>query len=543
MLRPQPTPPVPEATARAARAAFPKGNRYITLRDELGTVFTDEMFAHLFPKIGQPAEAPWRLALVLIVQQIEGLSDRDMADAVRDRLALKYLLSLEIDDPGFHYSALSRFRSRLLEGNAEQLLLDTLIEKCKEVGLIKARGKSRTDATHILAAARAMERLENVAETLRAALNAVAKKEPDWLKAFAPGEWYKRYSQRAEWYQLLRRYKAKDKQALFEQIGSDGMVLLSAIYHGAAPVGLAELPAVNHLRQCWLQQFWLDDSVVKLRDADGMKPSAERLDTPYDSEARRGTKGGTFWMGYKAHFTETCDDHTPHLIVHVDTTKPSVADLVRVTPIHEALKQKDLLPADHFVDNNYVTSKLLVDSKKDYGVSLIGPIKAYRKAKGFSVDLFEIDWHNEVVTCPAGKQSIYWRAEVPKSSREQIAVSFAPTDCRACPLNEQCAKNTTRKGRTLTLLPKEQYEAREQVKREQNTREWRFHHQIRQGVEGTISQGVHAGLRRSWYHGLRKTHLRSVAIAAGMNIQRISDWYRQVPRAKTQMSSFAALRA
>lgn len=85
MLKSQLTPPVPEATARAARAAFPKGNRYITLQDELGTVFTDAMFAHLFPKIGQPAEAPWRLALVIIVQQIEGLSDRDMADAVRDR--------------------------------------------------------------------------------------------------------------------------------------------------------------------------------------------------------------------------------------------------------------------------------------------------------------------------------------------------------------------------------------------------------------------------------------------------------------------------
>lgn len=200
MLKPQSTPLVPEATARAARAAFPKGNRYITLRDELGTVFTDEMFAHLFSKVGQPAEAPWRLALVLIVQQIEGLSDRDMADAVRDRLALKYLLSLEIDDSGFHYSALSRFRSRLLEGNAEPLLLDILVEKCKEVGLIKVRGKCRTDATHILAAARAMERLENVAETLRAALNTVAKVEPDWLKALALSDWYKRYSQPADGY-------------------------------------------------------------------------------------------------------------------------------------------------------------------------------------------------------------------------------------------------------------------------------------------------------------------------------------------------------
>ena len=76
MLRPQSTPPVPEATARAARAVFRKGHRYLTLQDELGIIFDDQMFAGLFPKVGQPAQAPWRLALVTLVQFAEGLSDR-----------------------------------------------------------------------------------------------------------------------------------------------------------------------------------------------------------------------------------------------------------------------------------------------------------------------------------------------------------------------------------------------------------------------------------------------------------------------------------
>lgn len=89
MLKPQPVPSVPNITARAAHAAFSKGHRYITLRDELGTIFTDEMFADLFPTTGRPAEAPWRLALVTIVQFAEGLSDRDVADAVRDRITLR----------------------------------------------------------------------------------------------------------------------------------------------------------------------------------------------------------------------------------------------------------------------------------------------------------------------------------------------------------------------------------------------------------------------------------------------------------------------
>lgn len=547
MLRPQHPPPVPEITARAAHAAFPKGHRYLTIRDNLGTIFTDEMFAGLFPTTGRPAEAPWRLALVTIVQFAEGLSDRDVADAVRDRITLRYLLGLEYDDPGFDYSILSRFRDRLVEGGVEHLLLDTLIETCKGAGLIKARGKSRTDATHILAAARAMDRLENVTETLRAALNAVAKIEPEWLKAFAPAEWYKRYSRRAENYQLLGKGKGKHRSerelALFEQVGKDGMKLLSAIYSNGAPTCLQDLPRVDILRQCWVEQFWLDDGVVKLRDKDGMRPSPKRQDTPYDIEAKRGTKGGRFWLGYKVHYTESCDDDVPHLVLHVDTTEPAVADSARVAPIHEALEKKDLLPREHFVDNHYVNSKLLVTSEKHHGVALVGPIKPYREPEGFSIDLFEVDWKREVVTCPAGKTSIHWRPEMPKSGREQVAVGFAPGDCKACPLNERCAKNTTRVGRTLSLLPREQYEAREKVKREQGTWEWREHYNIRRGVEGTFSQAVGLGLRRSRYHSFKKNHLQNLAIAAGVNFQRLSDWFEELPRAKTRTSRFAALRA
>lgn len=137
-LRPRLRHEIPDQTVSIAHAAFPKGNRYLTLRAELGTIFNDEMFEHLFPKVGQPAEAPWRLALVTIMQFAEGLSDREAAEAVRSRIDLKYLLGRELEDPGFHYSILSRFRSRLVKGGAEHLLLDTLIDKCKESGLIKA---------------------------------------------------------------------------------------------------------------------------------------------------------------------------------------------------------------------------------------------------------------------------------------------------------------------------------------------------------------------------------------------------------------------
>src|SRR5919107_5300537 len=198
-LRPQSgTPPVPDDTARVARAAFPRGNPYLLLRERLGPVFRDGDFADLYPGLGQPAYAPWRLALVTIIQFREDLSDRQAAEAVRGRIDWKYLLGLELTDAGFDFSVLSEFRGRLLEGGQEAILLEKLLECCQAQGLIKARGKQRTDATRVLAAIRVLTRLELVGETMRAALNELATVVPDWLARVAPEEWYQRHSRRIE---------------------------------------------------------------------------------------------------------------------------------------------------------------------------------------------------------------------------------------------------------------------------------------------------------------------------------------------------------
>src|SRR5207247_5929599 len=128
-LHPEPIGPVPEETARVARAAFRRGNPYLQLRDALGSIYADEDFTDLFPRRGQAAEAPWRLALVTVLQFAEGLPDRQAAEAVRSRIDWKYVLGLELSDPGFDYSVLSEFRARLLAGSAEERLLDVLLER------------------------------------------------------------------------------------------------------------------------------------------------------------------------------------------------------------------------------------------------------------------------------------------------------------------------------------------------------------------------------------------------------------------------------
>src|SRR3982750_326083 len=203
-LQPGPEFLIPTDTERIARAAFPKGTLCIHITDALGSIFRDEHFASLFPRRGQPAEAPARLALATLLQFVENLCDRQAAEAVRGRIDWKYALGLELTDPGFHHTVLSEFRSRLLDGNAEMLLLNTLLSRLQDLGLIKERGRQRTDSTHILAAVRSLNRLERVVETMRAALNELAVMVPEWLQSLAPPQWYPRYGNRAENYHLPR---------------------------------------------------------------------------------------------------------------------------------------------------------------------------------------------------------------------------------------------------------------------------------------------------------------------------------------------------
>jgi transposase len=207
-----------------AHAAFPKGNVYMRMRDAIGVIYQDEAFAALFSSLGQPAEAPWRLALVTVMQYAEGLSDRQAADAVRSRIDWKYALNLELTDPGFDYSVLCEFRTRLVAGSAEQLLLDTFLKVCQERKLLKGRGRQRTDSTHVVAAIRALNRLQCVQGTLRHALNTMAIIAPEWLRRQSKAEWVERYGPRAQDYRLPAGKDERLAHAL--TIGADGHALL-----------------------------------------------------------------------------------------------------------------------------------------------------------------------------------------------------------------------------------------------------------------------------------------------------------------------------
>jgi len=549
-LKSQPIQPVPAQTAQVAHAAFVDGNPYLTLRDQLGSIFQDEDFTALFPRCGQPGWPPWRLALVTLMQFRENLSDRQAAEAVRARIDWKYLLGLELTDEGFDFSVLSEFRQRLLAGSAEELLLDQLLQQCGAVGLLKGRGHQRTDATHVLASVRVLNRLELVAETLRAVLNGLATVAPDWVQAVVPPEWYERYGKRIEDTRLPRDDDAR--LAYAQQVGEDGFALLAALTTPEAGV-LGKLPLVETLRQVWHRHYEqlpaaTTDSpspVVQFRPKP--LPRVECPESPYDPEARFRTKRDTQWTGYMVHLTETCDPSHPYLITQVHTTRATVHEARCTAPIQQALVDKGRSPHTHLVDAGYVDAELLVHSQEVHGIQLRGPTRPdsswQTKAGGaFSVDQFEIDWEQQQVRCPRGKRSVSWSPRPrPAGGSPYIQVRFNLKDCRACKVREYCTRSVNQ-ARILKLHPQPQGRALSEARQWYESEEGRNEYHRRAGIEGTISQGVRAfGLRKARYRGLAKTHLQQVATAAAMNIDRLFAWFEGYPRATTRTSRFAAL--
>jgi transposase len=514
------------------------------LREEFDALYRDEDFQSLYPNRGQPALAPWRLALITIFQFLEHLSDRQAADAVRARIDWKFALGLDLADPGFHFSVLTEFRARLVVGQADHLLLDTMLERFKERGLVKARGKQRTDSTHVLGAVRDLHLLELVGETLRATLDDLAAVVPDWLRTLAPSAWFERYGHRVEDSRLPRSREKREALAL--EIGADGFQLLDALDAPTAPPAVRTVTMVQTMRKVWQIHYAREEGQLRWRPVAELPPVADRLQSPYDPEMHYSMKRQLEWSGYKVHITETCDDDAAHLVTHVKTCPAMQPDMSDTADIHKCLAAKELLPAEHFVDSAYVDAGLLVGSRHDHGVSLEGPVRGVaswqaRAGQGYDLSHFTIDWEGKQVTCPQGKVSVSWRPVQNIDGSPRIMAQFSRSDCEACAARALCTA-TKAARRHVYFHPRAEYDALNAARVRMHDPAWKQRYHARAGVEGTLSQGVRAfGMRRSRYIRLAKTGLQQVCIAAATNVSRIVNWLDGRPRAQTRVTPFAAL--
>jgi transposase len=551
-MQPRPWPEVPKQTARMARASFRKGNLAIRIRDVLGELYEDGQFRAVFGVRGRPGISPAQLMIVSVLQFADDLTDRQAADAVRDRITWKYALGLALDDPGFDASVLSEFRSRLVEGDLSSLALNTLLHRLVELKLIKAGGRQRTDSTHVLAAIRQLNRLELAGETLRAALETLSATAPDWLTTVIDASWVEIYGARID---SLRLPASKTKRdALMTQYGADGYHLLDAVHHRNAPPGLAQLPAVQALRLIWIQQFYRDTDgtgrqEVRRRDpapnGDGVPPVRDKIASPYELHARYGTKRDTHWHGYKVHFTETCDPpepatgsshngepdprpgEIPNLIINVVTTTATVADSTMTATIHDQLAGKNLTPAEHLADSGYPSAEIIVNAAREHGITLISPLLTNNSAQaraghGYDKAAFTFDFNARHGTCPQGKTSSSW-SPCRSHDTDTIIVAWPIAACRPCPARKLC---TTSDRRKIGLQPRPIHEAITTARAQQNTDQWKTRYQARAGVEGTIRQATKVtGIRTARYRGLPKTSLEHTIAATSINIIRLDQYW------------------
>ena len=290
----------------------------VLVRDRLGEWLEDEKFAAAFGTRGRPGWSPSRLALVTILQRAENLTDRLAADAVRTRIDWKYLLGLALDDPGFDHTVLPEFRGKVAEAGLEQVVLDALLARLAADGLVKAGGKQRTDSTHVVAAVAALNRLELAGESVRAALEALTAAHPAWVaQRICVPDFARRYGTPLTSWRPPASQAKQDELAI--AYARDGYALLEAVYDDSSPAWLRELPATGVLRRVLLQNYTRTITggreVIKRREkepgGDGLPPGHARIASPYDTDARWGVKREEFWLGYKLHITETCDDPPP----------------------------------------------------------------------------------------------------------------------------------------------------------------------------------------------------------------------------------------
>jgi transposase len=547
-LHPPPCDVIPEQTIQVARAAFPKGHSSRRMRDALGPISMNPQFATLVSHTGRPAEAPAQLALSTIMPCADGLSDAQAADAVRARIDWKDALALDLTDPGFDASVLSEFRQRLMTGHAELLLFETRLTRFREQGLLKAKGRQRTDATPVLAAIQTLNRLECLGETLRHALHVLATGAPDWLQSWVPAGWFDRYRPRCADDRWPSAKPARDTLAM--QIGLDGRRRLWAIDDPATPAWLREGPAIQTLRQVWLQQFYAspDDPPVRWRHADDLPPAPLLISSPDDPDARDGKKRETEGTGDKVQVTDTCDDETPHLSTDVLTTPATTADVAVLPIIQDHLATRQVTPRAPFVDAGDVSADHLLTSQTEPGIDLLGPVPGDQswqgQAKnGVAAANFVIAWEATPAICPPGQRSVVWMERPDRHGHATVRIAFSTPGCAACASRAECTRAASA-PRALRMREHDHSTVLHDARARQQTEPFKQVYARRAGIEGTMAHGTRMGdLRRSRSIGLVKTRLRHLLIAAALNFLRVAAWLAEIPRAQTRPSAFAALAA
>ena len=515
-LKPKPPRAMPADIAQLGAKLLRPESPYRLVGDQLYAEYREADFVDLYATEGKPGLSPVDLAFVTAFQFMENLSDREAVEALRLRLDFKYALHLPLDDEGFDASVLCEFRQRVIAHQAEARLFDAVIGQLKARGLIKKRGRQRSDSLAILTRVRHLNRLERVVETLRLVLRALLGVDAVWTRATAPPEWETVYGERC----VAERLSEAQRQDLTRRVGSDGLWLLERLQAPSTPPALRDLEEVRLLATVWAQQFELVEGQVVYQEQ-GSYDGKTQIQTPYDPEARYSKKGQQEWIGDKLQVTETDDEDCPHLITDVAVTSSVETDHEALNGIQQRLVEREVPPGEQFGDGGYVDEDNLARSAAR-GIDLLGPAPADQSPQarlpgGLTLDQFHLDREAGQVTCPAGQV-----ARQSGQKGERSVFRFPKAVCAACPLRDRCC--TGRGGRTVSFGP--HYEVLQAARARQQSEAFKqAYRQHRSGVEGCLSALVRGqGVRVARYVTRAKRQLFALFMAAGVNLRRAARW-------------------
>ena len=563
MLKPQKLEPIPEETLKVGQEILEPENLMRKIGEQYGELVKDEDFLSMYPKIGQPALSPALLALVSILQAQEHLSDRMAVRMVVTRIDWKYALHLPLCYKGFDASVLSEFRDRLISNKAERVIFDKVLEKMKAEDLLKGRAVQRTDSLMILSAVRKLNRLELVMETMRLALEEIAKEDIKFFQANIEKTWIETYAQRACSERIIKESGAKaetETQRLLVETGKNGFELIKILEQSETE--LQNLEKVVLLKKVWSQQYQIKENIIsttelaelaepaepaKILNGDSKKKEQtakekdielttsesrakakikEMIESPHDEETRYTQKKGKEYRGYKLQLTEVASEEEVAIITDVEIVSASEYDGESLPNIHERLKEREILPETHLVDTGYVSGDAIVESR-ERGVELLGLIASNttmtaRENEGFSVENFQIDFENKQAICPNGNKQRAFSETVDGRGRKVFQILWNKEICQSCPFKDKCIQGK-KLGRTIKIS--RNYKVIQQRRIEQKTDDFHNRYRRRAGVEATFSHLVCCmDARQTPYQGKNKTQLHFLLLAAGLNIKRAVYW-------------------
>lgn len=505
---------------------FPEGNRYRRFREKILPALyakRTELCAFYCEDNGRPAIEPIVAMGVTLLQFMEHVPDRKAAENVRLHLGWKYALDLEIDDGGFHYSSLCNFRERLVEADAKRIGFDAILDALREAGLVRKGRRQRLDSTHVLGNVARMGRLECVRETIRLFIEQVGR---SGLAQALPE--YAQYTERycesqVQWHRLSKATLAEKA----EQAGCDALSLICWLRQQSSVIRDHDKALL--IERVFLEQYEPDSQCMALRksEASGTVKNPHDPDVQWASKDLAKTKT---WVGYKVQVSETVADTdepkkkgepTEQFITEVTTTEAIASDL---DGMHRNLdaqaRHQDNEPSELYVDAAYVTDDTLAEAEEQ-GRQIIGPARPPGNPTHLlSVDQFDIDIGNRNAVCPAGHtsrqcslindsyhDSVYYRLE------------WASL-CDTCHLQKQCTK---RKDGRRQVTVGVHHNLLQQRRRDMKTDEFKLKMHRRNAIEGSISEFVRAGGRRTRYRRLAKTTLANYFQGAAVNVNR---WLR-----------------